>query len=222
MSIANHTTIRGRVRAGFTLIELLAVILIISILMIFLLPKIPEAIDAGKVTACKANLSEIHKGLIIYNQKYNRIPDQSGVRFFAALITRGVWENSKPSALKLTCPGVDIGALAIGAIENPDDWFGNLDLIDGEYSSYAGRDCKNFPLRKFPGSDKDPIVADDNVGDETEGNHRTTTCVLYSSGSVGTFELFELQEKGVVDKETKVLVVGPESPIVELQKLSLD
>lgn len=217
-----HTTGTRIARAGFTLIELLAVILIISILMIFLLPKIPEAIDAGKVTACKANLQEIHKGLMIYNTKFQRVPDQSGVRFFASLISRGVWENSKPSGLKLTCPGVDIGALTIGSIDNTDEWFGNLEVIDGDYSSYAGRDCKGFPLRKYPGSDKEPVVADDNVGDETEGNHRTTTCVLYASGSVGTYEIFELQEKGVVDKETKVLVVGPDSPIEELRKLSLD
>ncbi|MFN0244857.1 MAG: type II secretion system protein [Planctomycetota bacterium] len=219
-----HTpqALRAHLRAGFTLIELLAVILIIGILMVFLLPKIPEAIDAGKVTACKANLKEIFGGLVIYNTKYNRIPDQSGVRFFSSLISKGVWENSKASVQKLTCPGVDIGALAIGGIENPEDWFSNVDVIDGEYSSYAGRDTKNFPLRKFPGSDKEPIVADDNVGDLTEGNHRTTTCVLYASGSVGTFEIFELQEKGVVDKETPVLVVGPESPVDELRKLSVD
>jgi prepilin-type N-terminal cleavage/methylation domain-containing protein len=222
MSNANHTTGTRIARAGFTLIELLAVILIIGILMTFLLPKIPEFIDSGKVTACKANLKEIHNGLTIYNMKHQRIPNESGVRFFATLISKGVWENSKPSALKLTCPGVDIGALAIGSIENTDEWFGNLEILDGDYSSYAGRDCKQFPLRKFPGSDKDPLVADDNVGDETEGNHRTTTCVLYASGSVGTYEIFELQEKGVVDKETKVLVVGPDSPIEELRKLSLD
>src|SRR6185503_17199024 len=107
-----------------------------------------------------------------------------------------IWENTKTSAQKLTCPGVDIGGLAIGQIDDPEQWFANLDSIDGDYSSYAGRDTKNFPLRKFPGSGKEPLVADDNVGDPDQGNHRTTTNVLYADGSVGTFELFELREKG--------------------------
>jgi len=44
-------------RAGFTLIELLAVILIIGILMTFLLPRIPEAIDAGSWGALGAEVN---------------------------------------------------------------------------------------------------------------------------------------------------------------------
>src|SRR5687768_10192836 len=98
---------RAASRAGFTLIELLAVIL-----MTFLLPKIPEAIDAGKVTACKANLNEIYKGLLIYDQKHGDLPKHSGVRFFASLIADGVWDNSKSSAVRLSCPGVKNSALA--------------------------------------------------------------------------------------------------------------
>jgi hypothetical protein len=39
---------------------------------------------------------------------------------------------------------------------------------------------------------------------------------------VGTHELYELQEKGDIDKETLVLKVGPDSPLEELRKLSLD
>ncbi len=209
-------------RAGFTLIEILAVILIIGILMTFLLPRIPEAIDSAKVTACKKNLQEINSGLIQYKAKFNRIPKEGGVKFFAVLISSGTWENTKFTADKLRCPAVDIGALELGQIENPEEWFKTLDAVNGGYSSYAGRDIKQFPLKDFPGSGKEAVIADDNEGDTEQGNHRTTTVVLYASGDIGTFEIGDLHEKGLLDKDLKVLKVGPDSPVDELRKLSLD
>jgi len=206
------------VKAGFTLIELLAVILIISILMTYLIPKIPEYIDTAESTACRANMGEIYKGFTVYQIKHKRAPNESGVRFFAKLITHKVWENSESSAQRLTCPGVDRGALAIGDLD-PEEWFSDLDVLDGSYSSYAGRDCDNYPLRKFPGSNKIVIVADDNDGGM---NHLTTTNALYAGGFVGTFELATLQLDGILDEEEDLLLVGPESPVEELTKLSLD
>jgi prepilin-type N-terminal cleavage/methylation domain-containing protein len=209
-------------RAGFTLIEILAVILIIGILMAWLLPRIPEAIDTAKVTACKKNLQELHAGLIQYKTKFNRVPKHGGVKFFGCLIDSGVWENTKFTADKMRCPSVDIGALELGSIENPETWFKPLDQVTGSYSSYAGRDVKNFPLKDYPGSGKDPVIADDNESSTEEGNHRTTTCVLYASGDIGTFELATLREEGRIDAETNVLKVGPDSPVEELRKLTLD
>ena len=217
------TTLLKRVsraaKAGFTLIELLAVILIISILMTFLLPKIPEAIDGAKVTACKRNLQSIYEGLMLYNTKHGKAPRETGVRFFAQLISHKVWENSEQNAKSLTCPGIDIGALELGAIENSEDWFSDLDAIDGSYSAYAGRDCKNHPLRKFPGSGKEAIICCDNDGGMC---HRTTTNVLYASGSVGSFEIADLIADGTLAEDEEILDVGPESPLDVLQKLSLD
>lgn len=210
---------RAALRAGFTLIELLAVILIIGILMTFLLPKIPEAIDNAKVTACKANMKEIYGALMIYNSKYQDLPKQSGVRFFASLITDGAWENSKSSVERLSCPGVQRSALAIGEIDDPTEWYKDLDSLDGSYSAYAGRNMKEHPLRKFPGSGKEALIADDN---DPEMNHRTTTVVLFADGSIGTFELKNLHENGTLAPEEEVLTVGPDSPVEELRKLSLD
>jgi prepilin-type N-terminal cleavage/methylation domain-containing protein len=207
-------------RAGFTLIELLAVILIIGILAVYLLPKIPEAVDKARVTACKSNMSKIYQGMLLYQDQYKKLPQESGVKFFAALIYDGTWDNSQSSAKTLTCPGVS-GGLAIDQIEDSKQWYSNKDVIDGTYSAYAGRDMKLSPIRRFPGSGSEVMVADDNDGSE-EGNHRTATVVLYADGSVTTHELFPLQKNGTIPKEAKTIKVGPDSPIPELTKLSLD
>jgi prepilin-type N-terminal cleavage/methylation domain-containing protein len=167
-----------RHRSGFTLIELLAVILILGILMVYLLPKLSAAFDAARVTACKKNMQEIYAGFMSYEQKYGDLPTEGGVRFFASLIGRGVWENTEASAKKLTCPGVKTSSLALRGLE-PEEWFADFEELDGGYSSYAGRDIEQHPLRKFPGSGKDVLVADDN---DPYMNHDTTTCVLYADG----------------------------------------
>ncbi len=211
---------RATLRAGFTLIELLAVILIISILMVFLLPKIPEAIDQARVTACKKNLMEIYSGLLMFEAKHKDLPKEGGAKFVGALISSGVWNNTKDRAESLSCPAIKKSALAGLSDPEPTEWFKHLDQVDGTYTAYAGRNVKQFPLRRFPdGSGKEVLVADDN---DPEMNHRTTTCALLDSGHVTTYELSELRDKGVIGPDDEVLVVGPDSPLDELTKLSLD
>jgi len=204
-----------RAQRGFTLIELLAVMLIISILAVFLVPQVPKWIDQANVTACRANLREIGMGVTSYRTKYGRLPSESGVRFFAELITAGVFENTVSAARKLTCPGVDIGALETKDME-PTEWFTDLDMLTGGYSSYAGRDCKNHPLRTLNGTHA--LVADDN---DPEMNHDTTTLVLMGDNTVTSHELLDLRKKGLLGPE-EILLVGPDSQIEELRKLSLD
>src|SRR5262245_39426764 len=162
-------------RAGFTLIELLAVILIISILVATLTPMVNDAIEGAKVSACNANLRQIYTGLTLYNTKYKGIPNQGGVKFFASLIAKGAMENTKTNAERLTCPGVDKSSLA--SSEMPwEEWWSEIDRVDGTYSAYAGRDLKNYPLRQgLSSSGKEPLVCDDN---DPTLNHRTTTNVL--------------------------------------------
>ncbi len=201
---------------GFTLIEVLVSILIIGILMTFLLPKIPEAIAQAKITASRKNLSKIYEGMLTYEAKFERLPNEPGVKFFAVLISKGVWENTPQSARVLTCPGVDIGALTIGDLQ-PEEWFSELDLVDGTYSSYAGRNCEEFPLRKRSG--KDAWIATDN---DPFMNFNTTTIVLMGDGAVETIEIAELQDLGILAKDEDYLAVGPDSPDEQLRKLSLD
>ncbi|MCX7007701.1 MAG: type II secretion system protein [Kiritimatiellaeota bacterium] len=51
---------------GFTLIELLVVLAVIGIMMAILLPAVIGALDAGKVTHCQNNLSQIGKAIPQY------------------------------------------------------------------------------------------------------------------------------------------------------------
>jgi len=207
--------LRSARRAAFTLIELMAVILIIGILAVALLPMVNDAIESARVTACQSNLQNLHKAMLLYQTKYKELPNQSGAKYFAQLYSRQAIEQTKANAERLTCPAVDKSALAIGTLPW-EEWWSDLELVDGSYSAYAGRDLQNYPLRKLTG--KDPLIGDDNDGGM---NHSTTTNVLYGDGSVQTFELEILREQAVITEDEELLV-GPDSPVEDLQKLSLD
>ncbi len=210
-------TFAVRARAGFTLIELLAVILIIGILAVFLLPQIPAALNRANVTACRKNLSSIYEALMIHQQRHDGLPPGSGAQFVVAPITRKVWENTTQNAKRLTCPGVQTSALQSLEGLKPEEWFADAARIDGQSTAYAGRNTKEFPLRRF-GSGKEPLISDDNDGGK---NHDTETLVLYSDGSVEVLNQVTLTEEGLL-AEDEELVVGPDSPVEKLRKLSLD
>lgn len=206
---------RRRLRAGFTLIEILAVILIIGVLVAALVPMVTDAIDASRVTACKGNLGELYKGLQLYQIKYEELPSESGVGFFAQLYSRKAIENTETNAERLTCPAVDRGYLTIGSLPWT-EWWTDLDALDGTWSAYAGRDTVHHPIKRLSGSE--PLIADDNEGSP---NHPTSTNVLWGDGSVRTIEVELLREQGVLGPDED-LVVGPESQLEELRVLSLD
>lgn len=190
-------------------------ILIIGVLVATLVPMVTDAIETSKVTACGGNLREIYKGITLYEIKYKELPSESGVRFFAQLYARKAIENTQTNAERLTCPAVDRGFLEIGQLPWQ-EWWTSLDAVDGTWSAYAGRDTLHHPIKRLSGAE--PLVADDNDGSL---NHATTTNVLYGDGSVKALELELLREQGLLAPDEE-LVVGPESQVEELVKLSLD
>ena len=211
-------------RAGFTLVEILAVILIIGILSTFVIPQVISAIGLGKSTACQANLNAIQRGFLEYQTKYNKVPKGSGVKFFASLITQKVWQPSVKNSKTLTCPAVELGSLTPGQDElEIDEWYlpENKDIIDGGYSSYAGRDQKRHALRSMNGKGRTALVADDN---DPIGNHDTTTNVLWDDLSVRALELVDVQDEGLLSQEEDIetIPVGADSPVEGLQVLTLD
>ncbi len=223
MKRAFHPIARSA-RAGFTLIEILAVILIIGILSTFVIPQVISAIGLGKSSACQANLNAISRGFLEYEAKYQRIPKGSGVSFFASLITEKVWQPSVKNSKTLTCPAVELGSLTPGQDDlEVDEWYlpESKDIIDGGYSSYAGRDQKRHALRNMNGKGKTALVADDN---DPEGNHDTTTNVLWDDLSVRALELVDVQDEGLLSSEDDVtyIPVGADSPVDGLQVLTLD
>ena len=129
---------------------------IILILTWFLLPNIVDAYDMAEVRSCSTNMGQVYAGMVQYNAKYKHIPESSGVGFFAELMSRGAMTNTTTNARRLTCPAVDTGSLSIRGLD-PEEWWMDLDELDGTWSSYAGRDLDRFPLRKFPGDGKEPF-----------------------------------------------------------------
>ncbi len=217
--VPHASTILRRARAGFTLIELLAVMLIIGILAAFLVPQIPAAIDRANVTACQANMGNIAQGLLQYHATYKHMPTESGAGFVGALIADKVWEATEANSKRLTCPGIELNSLEPAQDGIPlADWYVDGGAIGPGYSAYAGRNMQEHPIRKFPVSGKQALVADDN---DPDGNHRTATVVLWGDSTVRVLELVEQRKLGIVDEEDEWIRVGYDSPIEALQALSI-
>jgi len=172
---------------------------------------------SSDIEECKSNLRSIYTGLDGYRRERGEWPEKTGVAFLAELIASGYWENTEANARLLTCPGVDVSQLGIAG-RAPETWFNDLSTVNGESSSYAGRDAVKYRLPSTAGPG-DSLVACDN---QHGSNHDNVTNVLMSDGSILSLELATEIELGNVPEGTTELVIGPTSTIEELKPLSLD
>ena len=205
---------------GFSLIEILVVITIIGLLMTLAFGPVQNALEAGRVTKCMANLRGIGQSFSIYRSQRNkgRWPEESGMRFLLTLVKHKQIEGKNTEVF--LCPGTsdrnDTGPSGEDG-SSYDDW----DNLDSATISYAGRDQVNAPIR---GGDESQIViaSDDN---EFGPNHKTIVNYLYADGSVKSFDVRIDGAEILADfpeYEKTGIPVGPESPVPALQVLKVD
>lgn len=211
-----------REAAGFSLVEILVVITIIALLMTFGFGAMQNAMETGRVTACKDNLRQIGQGMITYKnlRTKGRWPREGGVRFLLELYRKD--QISGRAVECFICPGTPNVYNDEGESEAPGSSYDDWDAISSASISYAGRDVDNYPI---VGSDDaaEVIASDDN---EFGANHKNVTNILYGDGSTVSFDLLIDGEK-ILDeypeyKELGYLPVGPDSPHPDLQKLRID
>ncbi|MBL8694130.1 MAG: prepilin-type N-terminal cleavage/methylation domain-containing protein [Planctomycetes bacterium] len=210
--------------AGFTLIELLAVMAIIAILISALAIQVPKYLDKAKVTACRANLTDLYRNFTLYKDRFSDWPTESGIRFFLTLWRMDPDSHNESFAKRFTCPGVPANNLSGIAGRPPEEWFNEWDTLDSTYTGYAGRDREHFPKLEV-NAGKQAIVADDNELADTDHdpqpNHTYTTLALFADGSIQEYDLQKLRIEGVL-QEKQFILPGPDCVIPELKSLLRD
>ncbi len=174
------------------------------------------------VEQCIANLRAIHAGLVEYARTHDGLPQASGPRLLAALIAEGTWPNDAQHAHRLTCPGVDLQLLELGALP-AEQWFTHLAEVGEQRSAYAARDLEAFPLERFPApgigkAGREVLAACDN---HLGANHDGVTNVLLTDGSVITYELEREIQAGRLPATSDRIPIGSSAPdsLAELRKL---
>ncbi|MBN2491724.1 MAG: prepilin-type N-terminal cleavage/methylation domain-containing protein [Planctomycetes bacterium] len=206
--------------AGFTLIEILVVLTIIAAIIGIAVPIFTAARDTSNLTICKKNLSSLGQAMTLYHQRFKGYPStRSGVQFLLAPLRTKVVDYDEETIEKTVrnmyvCPGDDVASGAIGG--NVWEAYRDLDNIQPECLSYAGRNSKEFPLRQ-KNAGKEVIAADAGGHDGRVFIHRSKVNILYLDGSVQDIDILELP-----DGDESKFEVGPNSPLERLRMLNKD
>ena len=203
----NRTTKVG----GFTLVELMVVIAIIAAIIALVLPTLGRSRDTAKAVECQVNLREIYNSLHLYRMNRDHYPGSSGVRFFLAPWEKNEIENDPKNAKIYVCPGDEnLLQLIEGDYGVVAEELEDLENFDAEFTSYAGRNQKDYPL-DFNRKASQLIVSDD---DEMGMNHPNQVNVLYLDGTKDKILLDEL--------DGEEFVVGEDSPLEVFRVLQSD
>ena len=203
---------RDASKSGFTLVELMVVIAIIAAILAIALPTLMSGREKANAVLCQNNLKEIYNTIHMFKMEREYYPKESGVRFFLAPWHRKILEQDPKNAKIYVCPGDENLLQRIegdyGVIQRElEDW----DYVSSDFTSYAGRNQKDYPLDfKRPASE--PIVCDD---DEGGLNHANQVNILYLSGAIDRFLLTDMAEG-------EEFLVGEESVFETFQRLSND
>ena len=175
----------------------------------------PRLEVSGDVERCKERLASIHEALSAFGKKAGHAPQSSGVGFLAELITSGILADTPENRALLTCPGKGAEAVPEGTDYN------KLTDLNGSHSAYAGRNARSHPLSSYPygGRDVGPVVACDNAGGM---NHDGVMNALFSDGSIRTYVIEELIERGELEAGTTTIEIGPDCAIEDLRVLTKD
>lgn len=142
------------------------------------------------VALCKQRQRALYRGLVALAQDEGGLPGGTGAELLARLVDEGRLEGG---AEALQCTGAGAGDAPPG---------------------FVLRDRDAAPLEAFPMGGDEPLLACDQAGGD---NHPGTLNVLYADGSVRTFVLTRLLERGQVPAGTETLTLGPDSPVAALR-----
>ncbi len=207
----------SRRSAGFTLIEILVVLTIIAAIIGIAVPIYTSVQNTKNVVVCKSNLKSIGGAMELYYHRFKRYPGtRSGIQFLLAPLKKKVVDFTEDTIRNMyICPGDDVamqGAGEQGVVEA----YGDLDNLDPMVISYAGRNTKEFFLRR-KNAGMEVIACDAGGPDGNIMIHRDKINILYLDQHVSDIDVTELPEGDEANFE-----VGPNSPLEALQKLNKD